>query len=52
VLASLVGAAVARSGSDAAGGGFLRVLASFERLAGGPAPFRTGHFVAVRAVKR
>jgi SAM-dependent methyltransferase len=52
VFASLVGAAVARNGSDAAGRRFLRVLRSFERLAGGPAPFRTGHFVAVRAVKR
>jgi cytochrome P450/SAM-dependent methyltransferase len=52
VLASLVGAAVARTGSDAAGRRFLRVLTSFERLAGGPTRFRTGHFVAVRAVKR
>jgi cytochrome P450/ubiquinone/menaquinone biosynthesis C-methylase UbiE len=52
LLASLAGAAVARTGSDAAGGRFLRVLAAFERLSGGPAPFRTGHFVAVQAVRR
>jgi hypothetical protein len=52
VLASLVGAALERTGSTAAGERFLRVLAAFERLSGGPAPFRTGHFVAVRAVRK
>jgi cytochrome P450/ubiquinone/menaquinone biosynthesis C-methylase UbiE len=52
VLASLVGAALARSGSAAAGERFLRVLGSFERLSGSRARFRTGHFVAVRAVRR
>ena len=52
VLASLVGAGVARTGSAKAGRRFLRALAAFERLGRGPAPFRTGHFVAVRAVRK
>jgi cytochrome P450/ubiquinone/menaquinone biosynthesis C-methylase UbiE len=52
VVASLVGAGLARTGSAGAGERFLRLLAAFERLAGGPARFRTGHFVAVRAVRR
>ena len=32
--------------------GFLRLLLAFEGLAGAPTRFRTGHFVAVRAIRR
>lgn len=52
VVASLVGAAIARSGSAAAGEAFLRALGAFERLSESRARFRTGHFVAVRALRR
>ena len=52
VVASLAGAALARSGSAAAGERFLRVLGAFERLSGSRGRFRTGHFVAVRALRR
>lgn len=52
VLAAAAARAIDRSGSERLRAAFLRGLMAWERLDLLPTRFATGHFVAVRAVKR